>query len=68
MCKSCKLLPQCWGPCTQKHLEDPANIENRCPLRSMEITLEDYIRHRFNNEYLVQVYHQNTELPFDILR
>ena len=51
-CRTCKLLPQCWGPCTQKQLEYPEKIAEMCQLRMMEMDLNDYICYRFNNEYI----------------
>ena len=51
-CIQCKLLPQCWGLCKQKILEHPNKAEQMCPLKAMEITLDEYITYRFNNEYI----------------
>jgi len=48
LCKACKFLPQCWGPCNQKLLEDK-NIERFCQLKLMELSLDDYIIYGFNN-------------------
>ncbi len=52
-CKSCKLLPLCWGPCCQKQLEmiqRGTNIENLCQLRKIEIPLNEYLLYRFMSE------------------
>jgi len=51
-CIRCKLLPQCWGLCKQKILEHPNKAEQMCPLKTMEITMDEYITYRFNNEYI----------------
>lgn len=48
-CKVCKLLPLCWGPCCQKVLENVNAIEKECQ-RNMEMSLDDYVLYRFNNE------------------
>lgn len=51
MCESCKLLPQCWGPCTQKIFENKdGNYKKYCQLNDMEMTMDDFILYRFNNE------------------
>lgn len=51
-CKSCKLLPLCWGPCNQKLLETGvADITRYCQIQHMEMSLDDYIIYRFNNQY-----------------
>lgn len=53
-CRECKFLPLCWGPCNQKQLEKGSGkevIDRFCQLKLMELSLEDYICYRFNNEY-----------------
>ena len=50
-CRVCKFLPQCWGPCNQKLLESD-NIQQFCPLKGMEMELDDYIRLRLKNHYM----------------
>lgn len=51
-CKSCKLLPLCWGPCNQKLLETGVvDITRYCQIQHMEMSLDDYIIYRFNNQY-----------------
>lgn len=52
VCRTCKLLPQCWGPCSQKQLEQPDAIKQLCQLNAMEMSMDDYIRYRFNNAYI----------------
>lgn len=50
MCSACKLMPLCWGPCCQKQMESGgADLARYCQKLNMEMTLEDYIRYRFNN-------------------
>lgn len=59
-CISCKLLPLCWGPCNQKLLETPGNILRYCQLRNMELSLDEYVEYRFNNELLKKRIYGNT--------
>lgn len=50
ICKECKLLPLCWGPCCQKHLECKINglkIEDKCQLNHLELPIDEYILFRF---------------------
>lgn len=50
ICKECKYLPLCWGPCNQKQLESkPENLENYCQLKYMEMSEADYVLLRFNS-------------------
>lgn len=52
-CKTCKMLPLCFGPCCQKHLEMKDNGKNAidyCQLKIMELPLLDYIKLRLRNE------------------
>jgi uncharacterized protein len=51
-CLSCKLLPMCYGPCCQKLLDTPGQVLIHCQKNIMEISMEDYIIYRFNNEIL----------------
>lgn len=52
-CRSCKFLPLCWGPCNQKQIETNGDfLLSYCPLKYMELSLEDYIIYRFNNQYI----------------
>lgn len=53
-CLNCKFLPICWGPCNQKMLENPCNIQYYCQLDNMEISIEDFIKYRVNNELIRQ--------------
>lgn len=53
MCRDCKFLPLCWGPCSQKQMESKDKDFTRyCQKRNMEISIADYIRYRFNNAYI----------------
>ena len=53
MCRTCNFLPLCWGPCCQKQMESPdKNFTRYCQKRGMEISIADYVRYRFNNEYI----------------
>jgi len=50
MCKECKYLPLCWGPCNQKQLENKSsNLNNYCQFKYLEMSEEDYILLRFNS-------------------
>lgn len=50
MCKNCRLMPLCWGPCCQKQLETGSeDIARYCQKLNMEMSLADYILYRFNN-------------------
>lgn len=64
LCRACKLLPLCWGPCNQKLLESGTSkeaISRYCQKNLMEMSLNDYICFRFNNELLNQKQYE-TEL------
>lgn len=53
MCRKCKFLPLCWGPCCQKQLETtPDDFKRFCQKQNMELSIADYIRYRFNNAYI----------------
>ena len=60
LCRKCKFLPQCWGPCNQKLLESK-DILRFCPLKSMELELDDYIRLRLKNHYMQEQIRKNYE-------
>lgn len=53
-CMKCKFLPLCWGPCCQKLLENPDDVEKYCQLNNMEMSVEDFIKYRINNELIRQ--------------
>lgn len=53
-CIACKFLPLCWGPCCQKILEDSERIEKYCQLNNLEMSIEDFIKYRVNNELIRQ--------------
>lgn len=55
MCRDCRFLPLCWGPCCQKQMESgPHDLERYCQKRNMELKLSDYILYRFNNAYIMK--------------
>lgn len=58
-CTICKFLPICWGPCCQKLLENPSQIERYCQLNKMEMSVEDFIKYRINNELIQQEYEKD---------
>jgi uncharacterized protein len=51
-CVDCTFLPQCWGPCSQKLLETPDDILRYCQLKHLDISMDDYVMYRFNNELI----------------
>ncbi len=58
MCRSCKFMPLCWGPCCQKQLEAvPQDFGRFCQKRHMELSMADYMRYRFNNAYISAMSH-----------
>ncbi|MCH5242683.1 MAG: radical SAM protein [Muribaculaceae bacterium] len=53
MCKECKFLPLCWGPCCQKQMEcKDGNLNRYCQKRNMEMRIAEYVKYRFNNAYV----------------
>jgi uncharacterized protein len=51
MCSKCKLLPICIGPCSQKCIENEwKNLKKICSLRSLDVSVEDYILLRCESE------------------
>lgn len=58
-CVSCKLLPLCWGPCSQKLLEHPNEIQRFCQLENMEISLEEFVYFSFNNQLIRKKLYEN---------
>lgn len=53
MCRDCKFLPLCWGPCCQKQMESPdGDFERYCQKRNMEMGIAEYVKYRFNNAYI----------------
>ncbi len=53
MCRDCKFLPLCWGPCCQKQMESPdGDLERYCQKRNMEMGIAEYVKYRFNNAYI----------------
>ena len=66
ICHSCRMLPQCWGLCSQKMLENAGPKDSMCPLKSMEMSIEEYICYRFNNEYITHIIY-GEEQPISIV-
>lgn len=55
MCKNCLFLPQCGGPCCQKQLETKeGGLANYCQLNLMEMSVEGFIKYKFNKAYVVK--------------
>ncbi len=52
MCRDCKFLPLCWGPCCQKQLETPGDLERYCQKRNMEMGIAEFVKYKFNNAYI----------------
>ena len=53
MCRACKLMPLCWGPCCQKQMESGgSDLPRYCQKLNMEMSLSDYILYRFNNAFI----------------
>lgn len=60
MCRSCRLLPLCWGPCCQKQLESgDKDIARYCQKLNMEMSMTDYILYRFNNALISNYKHES---------
>lgn len=59
LCKQCKFLPLCWGPCCQKQLEDPINILKYCQLEYMEIPIDEYVMLKFNDALIRRELHDS---------
>lgn len=59
LCKQCKFLPLCWGPCCQKQLEDPINILKYCQLEYMEIPVNEYVILKFNDALIRRGLHNS---------
>lgn len=47
MCLKCKMLPQCMGPCSQKLMENSADLNSICAMRLMDISITEYIKLNF---------------------
>lgn len=56
-CLSCKMLPVCMGPCSQKMLEHNGRwAKNICSLRSLDTSLSDYLTTDFWVKSLIEKY------------
>ncbi|WP_321480164.1 radical SAM/SPASM domain-containing protein [uncultured Bacteroides sp.] len=52
ICKKCKLLPLCYGPCSQKYIEmrkSGKTIEDLCQLKMSEMSVDEYIMLRLRS-------------------
>lgn len=51
MCLSCKHMPLCTGPCSQKLLETPKELlSSICPLNTAEVSVETFIIDLYNKK------------------
>lgn len=59
-CISCKMLPVCLGPCSQKILElkDKEDISNVCMFNALEMKFDEYIELLYNNRVLYDRYNE----------
>lgn len=57
-CLTCKMLPLCMGPCSQKLKEQGGMNKDICSLKSVDISLEEYLLLDFETKYLVHKYQQ----------
>lgn len=57
-CLSCKMLPVCMGPCSQKisELKDKEDISSVCMFNALEMELGEYIELLYNNRLLYDRY------------
>ena len=53
-CLSCKILPLCMGPCTQKFLEEGKFSRNICSKNSMDFSVEDHLKFEFEMRYYLE--------------
>lgn len=50
LCKRCKYLPLCYGPCCQKQLEGGIDqVKKYCQLEYIEMSEDEYVLFRFND-------------------
>lgn len=53
MCLSCKMLPNCLGPCSQKNMEHAGgDLSRACSMNALEIPLKEYLLLRSEMEFL----------------
>ena len=53
-CLSCKLLPLCMGPCSQKLMEEGNYCKTICSLNSIDFSFVDFLKIEFEMRYLLQ--------------
>lgn len=54
VCISCKMLPLCMGPCTQKMMEEGGFSKNICNINSIDIPINDYLASEFEMRYYLE--------------
>ena len=58
-CLTCKMLPVCMEPCSQKLLENNGKwSKNICSMGSIDTSLSDYLLMDFSVKLLVQKYNE----------
>lgn len=59
-CLSCKMLPVCMGPCSQKisELKDKEDISSVCMFNALEMKFDEYVELLYNNRVLCDQYNK----------
>lgn len=57
-CLSCKILPLCMGPCSQKYLEEGKFTKNICSKDSLDFSIEEYLAFEFEMRYYLEKMNQ----------
>ena len=57
-CLSCKILPLCMGPCSQKYLEEGKFTRNICSKNSLDFSIEEYLAFEFEMRYYLEKMNQ----------
>lgn len=53
-CLSCKILPLCMGPCSQKFLETGKLTKDICSKNSIDFSVEEYLAFEFEMRYYLE--------------
>lgn len=53
-CLSCKILPLCMGPCSQKVLEVGGFSKDICSKNSIDISIKEYLAYEFEMRYYLE--------------
>ncbi len=53
-CLSCKILPLCMGPCSQKMLDTGKFTRDICSKHSIDFSIEDYLAFEFEMRYYLE--------------